>query len=73
MPRKNRQVKYPPEVRKLMCKGCKHEIDDVGCYVACEYDFHSFGDRDPATVEVWVYTKNRVEPYTPSKKKPRRK
>lgn len=63
MPAKKRQVKYPQEIRKVVCKGCTREIDDLGCCIDCGYDEVSFGDRDPATVEVVVYTVNRVEPY----------
>ena len=73
MSSEKRQVKYPQEIRKVVCRGCTREIDDMGCCIDCKYDSVNFGDRDTATVAVLVYTLNRVEPYTSFKKKHRKK
>ncbi len=57
------------EIRILICKGCKGEIDDMGCTVTCKYDTVNFGGRDPATMEFWVYVLDRAEPYSKMRSK----
>ena len=53
------------EIRKLVCKCCKSEIDEVGCITGCEYDN---GQRPPESMEFNVYILAWTEPYEPRKK-----
>ena len=57
-------AKNPAEIRKLVCKGCNSEIDEMGCIVTCKYDVVDFAKRDPKTVEVHVYVLTRIEHYS---------
>ncbi len=66
------EAEYQPkvkEIRKLICKGCKSEIDEMGCVIGCKYDVMNFGSRDPVTMQRLVYVFNRVEPYSTQKSK----
>lgn len=58
-----RKKKKSREIRFTVCKGCDSQIDDMGCGMSCQYDTNSFGDRDPATMQVEVYVLDRIEPY----------
>ncbi|MBI4991986.1 MAG: hypothetical protein HZB99_02100 [Candidatus Harrisonbacteria bacterium] len=49
------------ELRKLICKECQGEIDEVGCTNGCKYE-KLLHDRDPETTEYHVYVMDRVEP-----------
>ena len=59
----------PPEIRKLVCRGCNREIDEVGCISRCKYDN---GQRPPESMEYDVYVYMRTEPYAVPKSKKRK-
>jgi hypothetical protein len=65
-------VPNPPEpkkeLRKLVCKECGCEIDDLGCAYDCKFDTVDLSKRDPATLEYHVYVFDRAEPYQGAKK-----
>jgi len=53
---------FRKELRKLICKECQGEIDEVGCTYRCKYE-KLLHDREPETTEYHVYVFDRVEPY----------
>mgnify|MGYP001568333364 CR=1 FL=1 len=65
---KNKKQYWNKERKIPICKGCKSEIDEMGCIAFCEYDTGT-PDRDPKTLEFLIYVFDRVEPYFAKKKK----
>ncbi|GEM_PF-2769667 len=61
--------KKQEEIRLLVCKGCRRQIDEVGCAYNCEYDDDNFDNRDPEMMEYLVYVFDRTEPYKTKKKR----
>jgi len=58
--------KYWNKERKIpICRGCKREIDEMGCIVFCKYN-NGTSNRDPKTLKLLVYVFDRVEPYPAS-------